>query len=96
LDRSWSVLGDGRLVTMAATAEQSTDPRVKESFFIVEPNQKQLMEVARLLDAGELRPVVDSVVPLSGAPDVFSGKAPRQGRGKVVVTFQETVQPVVK
>jgi len=78
----------GRLVTIVSTSERSTDPRVERSFFIVEPNQKQLVEVSRLLDTGKLRPVVDSVVPLSRAAEAFSGDLPRQGRGKLVVTFQ--------
>src|SRR6478752_10140779 len=37
LDRSWDLLNpSGRLVTIAADAESSTDPRVKSAFFIVE------------------------------------------------------------
>ena len=54
-DRSWAVLNpNGRLVTIAADNEGTTDQRVKDAFFIVEPNQKQLIEVSRLLDAGNL------------------------------------------
>lgn len=88
LERSRSVLKpEGRLVTVASTAEQSTDALVKQAFFIVEPSQKQLVEIAGLLDAGKLRPVVDSVFPLSQAPEVFAGKVPRQGRGKLVIAI---------
>ncbi|HEY2015091.1 MAG TPA: zinc-binding dehydrogenase [Bryobacteraceae bacterium] len=65
---------------------RSTDPRIRESFFIVEPNQKQLFEIADMLDAGRLRTVVDSVVPFSQAVEVYEGMAPRQHRGKVVVS----------
>lgn len=87
LARSWSVLKpSGRMVTVAASAEAATDPRVQRAFFIVEPNQKQLYEVGRLLDEGKLRPVVDSVVPMSQAPAVFAGMVMRKGRGKMVVT----------
>jgi NADPH:quinone reductase-like Zn-dependent oxidoreductase len=86
LERSWNVLKPGgRLVTIAADVEGSTDPRIKQAYFIVEPNQKQLAEIAGLLDDGKLRTVVDSVFPLSQAPDVFAGKAARQGRGKMVI-----------
>lgn len=91
LERSWKTLRPGgRLVTIVSAAGYSTDPRVKESFFIVEPNQKQLIDVGRLLDAGKPRPIVDSIVSLSGAPDVFSGRARRQGHGKVVIQIQNT------
>jgi NADPH:quinone reductase-like Zn-dependent oxidoreductase len=86
LDRSWGVLKpDGRMVTVVSTAEGSGDPRVQKAFFIVEPNQKQLFEVAALLDSGLIRAVVDGVIPLSQAPDAYAGKVERHGRGKLVV-----------
>ena len=71
---------------IVSTAEGSTDPRVKQAFFIVEPNQKQLVEIGDLLDAGRLRTVVDAVVPLSQAPEVYAGTVPRQHHGKIVVS----------
>jgi NADPH:quinone reductase-like Zn-dependent oxidoreductase len=89
LERSWSVLKpNGRMVTVVSTAEESSDSRVKQAFFIVQPNQKQLVEVAGLLDEGRLRPIVDSVIPLSRAPEVFAGQVARQGRGKLVIAIQ--------
>ncbi len=86
LNRSWSALkAGGRMVTVAAGGEGTTDGRVKSAFFIVEPNQKQLYEIAALLDAGRLRPAVDTVVPLSQAPDAYEGRVQRRGCGKLVV-----------
>jgi len=86
LERSWSVLKPGgRLVTVVSTAENSNDARVQQAFFIVEPNQQQLTEIARLLDEGRLRTVVDTVLPFAQAPATYDGRAPRQGRGKVVI-----------
>lgn len=88
LQRSWSVLKpDGRMVTIASSEEDPADPRNKAAFFIVEPNQKQLCLVAALLESGKLRTVVDTVVPLAGAADAYSGKLPRQHRGKMVVAI---------
>src|SRR5579863_7341649 len=90
LSRSWSVLKpDGRMVTIVSGDTTSADPRAKTAFFIVEPNQKQLVEIARLLDAGKLRTFVDSVVPLSQAPDLYGGKLKRQGRGKLVISVSD-------
>jgi NADPH:quinone reductase-like Zn-dependent oxidoreductase len=58
LERSWGVLKPGgRLVTVVSTAADSTEARVKEAFFIVEPNQKQLSIIGELLEAGRIRPV---------------------------------------
>jgi NADPH:quinone reductase-like Zn-dependent oxidoreductase len=89
LERSWSILNPGgRAVTIVSPAEGPTDPRVQQAFLIVEPNQKQLYEIARLLDEGSLRTVVDEVVPLERAPAVYAGLVPRQHRGKVVVAVE--------
>ena len=77
------------MVTVVSTAADSTDARVKEAFFIVEPNQEQLVEITGLLDGGQLRTVVDTVIPLSQAPELYAGKLPRQGRGKVVVAVAD-------
>jgi NADPH:quinone reductase-like Zn-dependent oxidoreductase len=87
LERSWSVLSpQGRMVTVVSEAAETTDERVRRAFFIVEPSQKQLIEVGCLLDAGSLRPVVGAVVPLAEAPGVYAGKMPKS-RGKLVVTI---------
>jgi len=87
LQRSWQVLKPGgRLVTIAADSEGTTDQRVKDAFFIVEPNQQQLREVGDLLQAGKLRVFVDAEVPLNEAPAAYTGKTPRMhGYGKVVI-----------
>lgn len=90
LRRSWGVLKrNGRLVTVAADSEQTPDERTKKAFFIVEPNRRQLVEIGRLLDAGDLRPVVDSVVPFSKAPAAYTGAVEKRGRGKLVVVVVE-------
>jgi NADPH:quinone reductase-like Zn-dependent oxidoreductase len=50
LDRSWGVpKPGGRMVTIAADGEGTTEQRVKDVFFIVEPNKKQLMDVPDFL-----------------------------------------------
>ncbi len=90
LERSWRVLKPrGRMVTIAANGESASEQRVKNAFFIVEANQKELSEIGDLLDAGRLRTVVDAVVPLSRAPDAFTGHVDRHGRGKLVVAVKD-------
>ncbi len=86
LARSWAVLKPGgRLVTIAASSEPATDPRVRAAFFIVEPSRAQLREIARLLDGGELRPIVAAVFPLAEARQAYAS-AQRGGlRGKIVL-----------
>jgi NADPH:quinone reductase-like Zn-dependent oxidoreductase len=87
LDRSWSVLKPGgRMITIAADSEATADQRVKDAFFIVEPDQKQLMEIAKLLDDGHLKTFVKSTVPLDQASAAYSGALKNSRRhGKIVI-----------
>ena len=87
LDRSWNVLKPrGRMVTIAADSEGTQEQRVKDAFFIVEPNQRQLLDLAKLLDAGTLKAFVSAVVPLEEASVAYS-RAVRDKRsyGKIVI-----------
>jgi NADPH:quinone reductase-like Zn-dependent oxidoreductase len=93
LKRSWSILKPGgRLVTIAADQEGTPDERNKKAFFIVEPKGAQLAEIAGLIDAGEIRPVVDAELSFDQAPTAYDGTAKRSGRGKVVVLVAGTVE----
>jgi NADPH:quinone reductase-like Zn-dependent oxidoreductase len=69
-----------RVVTIAADAPGAT-------YFVVEPNRDQLLELARLADAGEVRPEVDSVFSLEQADEAFARVAARGKRGKVVLAI---------
>jgi NADPH:quinone reductase-like Zn-dependent oxidoreductase len=84
LQRSWAVLKPGgRMITIAADSETTTDERVKQAFFIVEPNREQLTRIGRMLDAGELRTIVDAALPFAQASAAYGGEVKqRLGRGK--------------
>ena len=96
LDRSWGVLKPGgRLVTIAASVEGSPDPRTREAFFIVRPDRGQLDEITRLIDAAQLRPVVDRVFHLARARQAYEHKP---ARGKVVLRVVDALNssPIVE
>jgi len=83
LERSWSVLKPGgRLITVAASGEQTTDERIRAAYFIVEPSRTQLAEISRLIDGDALRPVVGAVFPLAEGRKAYQHKPVR---GKVVI-----------
>jgi NADPH:quinone reductase-like Zn-dependent oxidoreductase len=69
----------GRVVTIAAEAHGSL-------YFVVEPNYKQLVELARLVETGELMPQIDSIFPLAEARAAFVRSAVRGKQGKVVLS----------
>jgi NADPH:quinone reductase-like Zn-dependent oxidoreductase len=92
LERSWSVLKPGgRLVTIASGEEAALAGRAKDAFFIVEPNRRQLEEIAQAIDRGEIKPIVASVYPFVDAERAYfgsdgDGKKP----GKRVVAIRES------
>ena len=55
------------------------------TYFIVEPDHAQLLELGAMVDAGELRPEIDSVFPLTAAPEAFERVTTPGKRGKVVL-----------
>ena len=74
------------MITIAAESETTTDNRVQQAFFIVEPPHEQLARIGDLLEAGELHLVVDAVLPLVQASAAYTGDVrQRRGRGKLVV-----------
>jgi NADPH:quinone reductase-like Zn-dependent oxidoreductase len=58
-------------------------------YFIVEPDHEQLLELGALVEAGELRPEVDSVFPLTEARAAFERVAASGKHGKVVLEVGE-------
>src|SRR5262247_445379 len=87
LQRSWGVLKPGgRMITIAAENEATADDRVKQAFFIVEPNHEQLTRIGKLLETRRLQTVVDGVLPLAQASAAYTGEVKeRRGRGKLVI-----------
>jgi NADPH:quinone reductase-like Zn-dependent oxidoreductase len=58
----------------------------------VEPNQKQLVEVAKQLDAGHLRAFVKTVVALNEASAAYSGALrDKGGCGKIVIAVEAEI-----
>jgi NADPH:quinone reductase-like Zn-dependent oxidoreductase len=83
LARSSTVLRDGgRLVTVA----EEPPAGVEAVYFVVEPNREQLLELARLADAGELRSLIGSVFPLADARAAFKLIQSTSKQGKIVLS----------
>lgn len=85
-DRSWGALRTGgRLVTVAADAEGAKEQRVRDAFFIVEPNRNQLMDLARLIDTDVIRPVVGAVFSMENVRQAHEQK-PVRGKNVLRIT----------
>ena len=84
LERSASVLKpEGVLVTVVQVPQPT--PGVRKVFFVVEPDGAQLRELGRRIDAGQLRPIVGRVSPLSDGAAAFAAKQGRGLPGKAVL-----------
>jgi NADPH:quinone reductase-like Zn-dependent oxidoreductase len=87
LERSPAVIRPGgRLVSVSEEPPRiAPERRIAATYFVVEPNREQLVELGRLIDAGDLRPAIDSVFPLSDARAAFERSLASGKRGKVVL-----------
>lgn len=91
LRRSFAVIRPGgRLVTVAEEPDVDDQRKVETTYFVVEPNRDQLVELAAIVDAGDLRPAIDSVFPLADARAGFERSLASGKHGKVVLrVFEE-------
>jgi NADPH:quinone reductase-like Zn-dependent oxidoreductase len=88
LERSRRVLRPGGiLVTIAggAPADKAAQHGVRGVDFIVKPSRAQLIEIARLIEAGEIRPIVEAAFPLEQARAAFERGLSGHNRGKLVL-----------
>jgi NADPH:quinone reductase-like Zn-dependent oxidoreductase len=86
LKRSFTAIKKGgRVVTVATNAESSEDPAVKGAFFIVETRREQLIELAKLIDTGKIRPIIGEVFPLEKADQAYFPARKKAVRGKFVI-----------
>jgi len=87
-ERSWQVLKKGGvLVSICSTpsAEAAAAHGARGRYVLAEPNGGQLAEIAKLVDAGHVRPIVSAVLPLKEARKAHELSHGSHIRGKVVL-----------
>jgi NADPH:quinone reductase-like Zn-dependent oxidoreductase len=89
LARSASVLRDGGRLASVAEEPPRSSSRITTTYFVVEPNREQLLELARLVDEAKLVVAVDSVYPLAEARSAFERVQGAGKHGKVVLQVHE-------
>ena len=90
-DRSWTVLKPGSAFVSTLTEpsqERARQSGVRALRYTTQPNGGQLSEIARLIDAGQVRPHVEQVYPLTQAAAAEDHLENRHLQGKLVVTTQ--------
>jgi NADPH:quinone reductase-like Zn-dependent oxidoreductase len=69
-ERSWSVLKKGGVLVSLVqppSEEKAKELGVRAAIIGVQPNGAQLSEIAKIIEAGKLTPVIDRILPLSEA-----------------------------
>ena len=85
LARSPAVVKPGGALVSVAMPPPADREDIRTVFFIREGSKAQLLEIARLVDSGQLRPQLGAVYPLADAREAFTTKSTRSMPGKVVL-----------
>jgi NADPH:quinone reductase-like Zn-dependent oxidoreductase len=92
LKRSFTVLRRGGIL-VSVVDEPPRDLAgklgVRAMYFIVEPSRGELIEIGRLIEADDLRPIIDAVFPLEQAREAFEHGAAGHSRGKIVLQIDK-------
>jgi NADPH:quinone reductase-like Zn-dependent oxidoreductase len=86
--RSFSVLRkDGFLVSIVEPPSQALTAQhgVRSAMLPAQPNATQLSEITQLIDAGKVKPFVETVLPLSQARQAHEMSQSGRTRGKIVL-----------
>jgi NADPH:quinone reductase-like Zn-dependent oxidoreductase len=76
----------GAVVTVVEPSPPTARKDIRSLFFVRQPNQAQLVELARRVDAGELRPPqIGGVYPLAEIRQAFNDKASQKVTGKIIL-----------
>ena len=87
--RSWQVLKKGGVlvsIVQPPSEEEAARYGVKGVFLGRQPSTEQLVEIAKLADAGKFKTKVDTVLPLSEARRAHELSQSGHARGKIVLT----------
>jgi NADPH:quinone reductase-like Zn-dependent oxidoreductase len=86
--RSWQVLKKGGVLVSIVgppSAEEAAAHGVRQAAVFVQPSAVQLTELAKLVDSGKLKPIVETVLPLPEARHAHELSQAGHVRGKMVL-----------
>jgi NADPH:quinone reductase-like Zn-dependent oxidoreductase len=95
LHRSWQVVKPGGVLASVVSPRPSFAEaqayNVRPVWFVVQPNREQLVRIGALIDEGKVRPIIDTVLPLSQARQAYEQGAKGHTRGKIVLRVVDAV-----
>jgi NADPH:quinone reductase-like Zn-dependent oxidoreductase len=92
LEHSYEVVKPGGVLVSVASppsAEKAKAQSVRSAWFVVEPNREQLIQIGDLIDTGQIRPIIEMVLPLSQARQAYEQGARGHTRGKIILRVED-------
>lgn len=87
-EKSWQTLKQGgRLISIISSPSEEAAAKVggKALFCFVQPSATQLDELSKMIDAGQLKIIIDSVFPLSDVVGAHAKSTSGRAVGKIVI-----------
>jgi NADPH:quinone reductase-like Zn-dependent oxidoreductase len=85
LTRSPAIVKPGGALVSIMAPPPADGQDIRALHFVREPSRAQLVELARLVDGGQLRPQVGAVYPLADTREAFMAKSTQSIPGKVIL-----------
>lgn len=91
-ERSWQVVKPGGIlvsIISPPSEEQAAAHHCRSAYVFIQPRADWLTEMAQLIDAGQMKPIVDVILPLSQAAEAHRISQSGHTRGKIVLQVKE-------
>jgi NADPH:quinone reductase-like Zn-dependent oxidoreductase len=85
LERSPAAVRPGGALISVVAPPPATRTDIRTLMFVRDPDRAQLVEIARLVDAGTIRPQVGAVYPLAQGREAFAAKSTPGIPGRVIL-----------
>ncbi len=86
--RSWSVLKPGGILVSVVSPPNAAEAEAhhcRSAFVFIQPRADWLTEIAQLIDSGQVKPIVETVLPLGAAATAQQQSQAGHTRGKIVL-----------
>ncbi len=87
-ERSWQVVKPGGMlvsVVSPPSEEKAAAHQCRSAYVFIQPRADWLTEMAQLIDDGQVKPIVDKILPLSQAVEAHQQSQSGHTRGKIVL-----------
>lgn len=91
-DRSWQIIKPGGIlvsVISPPSEAQASAHQCRSAFVFIQPRADWLAEIGQLIDAGQVKPIIETVLPLSRAAEAHKLSQSGRTRGKIVFQVRD-------